>query len=95
MKAKLLLCAIVLLLGAGGGAVFGLWWSNTTAESICDRLATECGESAMPMRDCLEGRQQDLLRYGVGALRKVNTCLAKAPHDCMSVSACLGESAPE
>jgi hypothetical protein len=83
---------VVLLLGAAAGAAFGLWWSTSTEESICARLEVECGEAAMPMRDCLEGRQQDLLRYGVTAMRRVKACLAAAPHDCMRVSACLAEA---
>jgi hypothetical protein len=83
----LALCA--LLLGAGGGAAVGAYWTVTTEHEICERIETECGDAAMPMDDCLNGRQSDLLRYGVRALRRVSACLASAPHDCLSVSACV------
>ena len=90
MKVKWIVGLVVLLLGMAGGAIAGLWWSTTSEHEICARLEEECGESAMPMRDCLEGRQADLVHYGVGGMRRVHACLAKAPHDCLSVSACLG-----
>lgn len=95
MKPKLLAGLLFILLGASAGAAFGLWWSNDIEEEICARLDAECGEWAMPMNDCLQGRQHDLVRYGPGAMRRVKTCLAAAPHDCLSVTACIGDVDPQ
>jgi hypothetical protein len=90
LRSKIVACVVVLALGAGMGAVAGLWWSNSTSESICQRIEADCGDDAMSMDDCLVGRQQDLLTYGVSAMRRVKTCLAAAPHDCVSATACIG-----
>jgi hypothetical protein len=89
VRRKVIAAALVLALSIAAGMTVGLWWATSTGEQICDRLEKECGEQAMPRDDCLVGRQQDLLRYGPGAMRKVDACLAKAPHDCMAVNACV------
>jgi len=95
VKQKLLASAFVLGVSISAGMAIGLWWANETEEAICDRLEEECGEAAMLRDDCLEGRQQDLIRYGVGAMRRVKACLAQAPHDCMAVSACVASAGGE
>lgn len=90
MKTKLMSGLVVLFVGGAAGATFGAWWINAIGEEVCGRLEQECGEQAMPLSDCLNGRQQDLFHYGVGAMRKMKSCVAEAPHDCLSVSACIG-----
>ncbi|MBL8951164.1 MAG: hypothetical protein JNK82_10335 [Myxococcaceae bacterium] len=89
MKQKLLGSAFVLLVSVGLGMAAGLWWASDTEAAICDRLELECGDAAMRRDDCLVGRQQDLLRHGLRAMSRVKVCLAKAPHDCLAVSACV------
>ena len=89
MIGKILAAAGVMLLGAVAGATFGLWWVNSSNEAICVRLVEDCGQYAMPLDECLAGRQQDLFSNGVLATRRVKSCLAEAPRDCLSVTACI------
>ena len=34
---------VTLLLGAGGGAALGAWWTVSTEREICERIEVECG----------------------------------------------------
>lgn len=86
---KLIGSAIVMLLGAAGGGAFGLWWVNDSHEAICVRLLEDCGMHAMPLDECFAGRHQDLLKHGVLATRRVRSCIASAPRDCLAVTACI------
>lgn len=94
MMKRWVAASIAVVLGAGAGAGAGFFWTVNTENDICNRVLAECGDQAMNLDDCLQGRQQDLLRYGITAMRRVNACLASAPHDCMSVSACLAAAEP-
>ncbi len=95
MSQKIASVLFVLLVSIALGMAAGLWWANSAEEEICDRIELECGDAAMRRDDCLEGRQQDLVRYGVRAMSRVKACLARAPHDCLSVSACVAAAGGE
>ena len=89
MKVSLVTSVVVMVLGAISGGAFGLWWVHSSGEAICQRLQDDCGEWAMPMDDCLQGRQEDLLRHGLRATRRVRACISDAPRDCLAVTACI------
>ena len=89
MIAKLISGAVVLFIGGAAGAAFGLWWVNASTEDICVRMMEDCGAWSMPLDECVVGRQQDLLHHGVLATTGVTSCLAKAPRDCLSATACV------
>ena len=89
MKVTLVTGLLVMLIGGAAGAALGLWWVNASSHDICQRLQDDCGEQAMPMEDCLQGRQDALIRNGLAATRRVRTCVSEAPRDCLSVTACI------
>lgn len=89
VKVTLISGVVVMLIGGAVGAVLGLWWVNASSEAICQRLLEDCGEQAMPMQDCLQGRQDALIRHGLAATRRVRSCISEAPRDCLSVTACI------
>lgn len=89
MKVSLVTSLLAVLIGGAAGAAFGLWWVTSTSHEICQRLQEDCGDQAMPMRDCLQGRHDALLAHGLAATRRVRSCLSEAPRDCLSVTACI------